>query len=60
VEGLGLSDKQLDLLLTIDRDVWTEEAALIPPAYKKFGSRLPAGLWAEHAALVERLNGMGA
>jgi phosphoenolpyruvate carboxykinase (GTP) len=53
--GLKLSDEQLDLLLSVDPEVWTEEAALIPPAYEKFGPRLPAALWEEHAALLKRL-----
>jgi phosphoenolpyruvate carboxykinase (GTP) len=56
LDGLTLSDAELDLLLTVDHDVWTEEAALIPPHYRKFGDRLPAALWEEHAALVRRLN----
>ncbi|MBC6980901.1 phosphoenolpyruvate carboxykinase (GTP) [Caulobacter sp. 17J80-11] len=53
--GLDLSDADLDLLLSVDADVWAEEAALIPPFYEKFGERLPKALWAQHAALVERL-----
>jgi phosphoenolpyruvate carboxykinase (GTP) len=55
VSGLGLSQDQLDLLLTVDRDIWRQEAALIPPFYQQFGDRLPAGLWDEYEALVERL-----
>ncbi|MCG9917543.1 MAG: phosphoenolpyruvate carboxykinase (GTP) [Phenylobacterium sp.] len=53
--GLDLTDAQLDLLLTVDADIWTQEAALIPPAYERFASRLPKALWDEHAALVARL-----
>ncbi|HEX4180950.1 MAG TPA: phosphoenolpyruvate carboxykinase (GTP) [Caulobacteraceae bacterium] len=55
VEGLGLSEAHLDLLTTVDREVWRDEAAQIPPFYQRFGARLPKGLWEEHAALVERL-----
>ncbi|MBI1339223.1 phosphoenolpyruvate carboxykinase (GTP) [bacterium] len=55
VAGLGLTDAQLDLLLTVDRDVWREEASLIPAFYEKFGDRLPKALWAQHASLVKRL-----
>jgi len=58
--GLTITDAQLDLLLTVDPEVWAEEASLIPPAYEKFGERLPAELWEEHAALVERLDRAGA
>ena len=55
LSGLTLTDAQLDLLLTIDPDVWTQEAALIPEFYEKFGDHMPKGLWAEYEALVARL-----
>ncbi|MEO8112868.1 MAG: phosphoenolpyruvate carboxykinase domain-containing protein, partial [Phenylobacterium sp.] len=55
VTGLGLTQAQLDLLLTVDPVIWGQEAALIPAAYERFGERLPAELWAEHKALVLRL-----
>lgn len=55
VAGLGLSRDQLGLLLSVDVDIWTEEAALIADAYDQFGDRLPAALWEEQRALVERL-----
>ncbi|MCK9877186.1 phosphoenolpyruvate carboxykinase (GTP) [Frankia sp. AgPm24] len=56
-EGLDISDADLDTLLTLDIDVWKQEASLIPEHYQSFGDRLPAALWAEHEALVKRLNG---
>ena len=43
VSGLTLSEAQLDLLLTVDHDVWAEEAALVVPHYEKFGRHLPPG-----------------
>jgi len=55
VSGLGLTDEQLELLLSVDPVVWREEAALIPPDYVPFGDRLPAALWDEHRSLLERL-----
>jgi phosphoenolpyruvate carboxykinase (GTP) len=55
LDGLDITDAQLDLLLSVDGEVWAEEAALIPPAYEKFGARLPKALWDQHAALVQRL-----
>ncbi len=55
VSGLGLTPAQLDLLLDVDVEVWREEAALIPPDYEKFGAQLPAGLWDEYEALLDRL-----
>jgi phosphoenolpyruvate carboxykinase (GTP) len=55
VSGLSLTDAQLDLLLSVDADIWRQEAALIPAFFEKFGDRLPKALWAEHKALVDRL-----
>ena len=60
IEGLALTDEQLDLLLTVDAEIWKEEAALIPADYEKFGDRLPAELWAQHEALVQRLEAAAA
>jgi phosphoenolpyruvate carboxykinase (GTP) len=57
LSGLSLSDDALDTLLSVDTEVWREEASLIPAAYKAFGDRLPQALWEEHAALVRRLDG---
>ncbi|WP_310542937.1 phosphoenolpyruvate carboxykinase (GTP) [Phenylobacterium sp.] len=55
LSGLSLTEAQLNLLLTVDPAVWQEEAALIPPAYEKFGDHLPKALWSQHEALVARL-----
>jgi phosphoenolpyruvate carboxykinase (GTP) len=55
VSGMSVTAKQMDLLLTVDPDVWREEAALIGPDYEKFGDRLPAALWEELTALQDRL-----
>ena len=55
VEGLSLADEALERLLSVDLDVWAEEASLIPPHYEKFGAHLPQRLWEEHAALVRRI-----
>ncbi|HUH10464.1 MAG TPA: phosphoenolpyruvate carboxykinase (GTP) [Brevundimonas sp.] len=55
LSGLSLSDADLKILLDVDADVWTEEAALIPAFYEKFGDRLPKALWGQHAALTKRL-----
>ena len=53
--GLTLTDDQINLLLSVDRSVWKEEASLIPASYEKFGDRLPQALWDEHEALIQRL-----
>ncbi|MDI1281597.1 phosphoenolpyruvate carboxykinase (GTP) [Brevundimonas sp.] len=56
LSGLDLSDSDLSTLLDVDAEVWTEEAALIPAFFERFGERLPAALWAQHAALTRRLS----
>ncbi|MEU7749112.1 phosphoenolpyruvate carboxykinase (GTP) [Nonomuraea sp. NPDC049158] len=56
VEGLDLADEDLRTLLTVDREVWREEAALIPAHFDKFGSHLPKELWEEYNALLDRLS----
>ena len=55
LSGLSLADAALETLLSVDPEVWAEEAALIPDFYRKFGDRLPAQLWDQHAALTRRL-----
>ena len=55
VSGLSISAQALQLLRDVDPVVWREEAALIPAFYERFGDRLPDALWAQHAALLERL-----
>jgi phosphoenolpyruvate carboxykinase (GTP) len=56
LEGLTLAPGAVELLLGVDTAVWREEAALIPDFYQRFGERLPAALWAQHQALLERLD----
>jgi phosphoenolpyruvate carboxykinase (GTP) len=53
--GLDIDDAALNLLLTVDDEIWREESALVPEHYERFGDHLPAELWAQHKALVERL-----
>ncbi|CAG7602296.1 phosphoenolpyruvate carboxykinase (GTP) [Actinacidiphila bryophytorum] len=54
-EGLGLAPSDLDLLLSVDPEVWREEAALMPGHLSTFGDHTPPELWAEYEALVARL-----
>jgi phosphoenolpyruvate carboxykinase (GTP) len=56
VDGLGLTDEQIELLLTVDVEAWRDEAAKIKPDYDKFGDRLPAELRDELAKLQDRLS----
>lgn len=55
VTGLELTDQQLDFLLSVDPEVWREEAALIPAHLHTFGDHTPKELWEEYHALVSRL-----
>jgi phosphoenolpyruvate carboxykinase (GTP) len=55
LDGLVLAPGAAELLRCVDTAAWKEEAALIPAFYERFGDRLPAELWAQHKALVERL-----
>ncbi|WP_062440496.1 phosphoenolpyruvate carboxykinase (GTP) [Herbidospora daliensis] len=54
-EGLDIAEDDMELLLTVDRDVWRREAALIPAHFQTFGEHLPEGLWEEYRTLVDRL-----
>jgi phosphoenolpyruvate carboxykinase (GTP) len=55
VDGLDLPAEDLDLLLSVDTEVWKQEAGLIPEFFGQFGDHLPKALAEEHAKLVERL-----
>ncbi|MFE5616031.1 phosphoenolpyruvate carboxykinase (GTP) [Streptomyces sp. NPDC056470] len=54
-EGLDLPAEDLEFLLKVDRDVWREEASLVPEHLNTFGDHTPKELWDEYRALVERL-----
>jgi len=54
-DGLRLTDAELDFVLSVDRDVWRKEAALVPAHLNTFGDHTPKELWDEYRALVQRL-----
>jgi len=54
-EGLDIPEADLDVLLSVDAEVWRQEADLIAEHFKTFGDHLPKELWEEHRALVNRL-----
>jgi phosphoenolpyruvate carboxykinase (GTP) len=56
LDGLDIPQEDLDLLLTVNTEVWKQEAGLIPEYFAQFGDHLPKALTEEHAKLVERLN----
>ncbi|MER7768621.1 phosphoenolpyruvate carboxykinase (GTP) [Kitasatospora sp. NPDC096140] len=60
VEGFDLGDlkltqEDLDLLFTVDADLWRQEAALVPAHLETFGDHTPKELWDEYRSLVARL-----
>ena len=44
LDGLEISQADLDLLLTVDRQAWKLEADQIPEFFRRFGDHLPARL----------------
>jgi phosphoenolpyruvate carboxykinase (GTP) len=56
VDGLDLSKETLEKLLSIDKNMWKEEAEGIGEFYTKFGDRLPVELSNELAKLKANLN----
>ncbi|MEU3572707.1 phosphoenolpyruvate carboxykinase (GTP) [Kitasatospora sp. NPDC036755] len=52
---LDLSKEDLDLLFTVDADIWRQEAALVPAHLETFGDHTPKELWDEYRNLVARL-----
>ncbi|RAJ71640.1 phosphoenolpyruvate carboxykinase (GTP) [Streptomyces sp. Amel2xB2] len=54
-DGLAMTDAELDFVLDVDKDVWRDEASLVPEHLNTFGDHTPKELWDEYRALVERL-----
>ncbi|MEV6975088.1 phosphoenolpyruvate carboxykinase (GTP) [Kitasatospora sp. NPDC093806] len=55
LDGLELSKEDVDLLFTVDADIWRQEAALVPAHLELFGEHTPTELWDEYRDLVARL-----
>ncbi|WP_406112464.1 phosphoenolpyruvate carboxykinase (GTP) [Kitasatospora purpeofusca] len=55
LDGLELSKEDIDLLFTVDADIWRQEAALVPAHLELFGEHTPTELWDEYRDLVARL-----
>lgn len=55
LEGLDISEEQLDAALTVDGLEWATEAASIEEWYRRFGGSLPEELLNELESLKERL-----
>jgi phosphoenolpyruvate carboxykinase (GTP) len=56
LDGLRLSQADLDLLLTIDPQDWKLEADRMPEFFAMFGEHLPGRLWELHQDLIDRLS----
>ncbi|MCD0448687.1 phosphoenolpyruvate carboxykinase (GTP) [Actinocorallia sp. API 0066] len=56
LEGLEIDGRDLDLLLSADKETWKREASLMPKHLESFGDHLPKELWDEYHALIARLN----
>ncbi|MET9695947.1 phosphoenolpyruvate carboxykinase (GTP) [Streptomyces sp. NPDC006529] len=54
-DGLDLPAEDLDFLLTVDKEIWRDEAALVPEHLNTYGDHTPKELWDQYHALVERL-----
>jgi len=55
LEGLDVTQEDLDELFAVDPQLWLQEAELTEEFYRTFEGRVPAPLWAELAALRYRL-----
>jgi phosphoenolpyruvate carboxykinase (GTP) len=55
LDGLNLSQADLDLLLTVDNRAWQAEAEQIPAFFRTFGAQLPGRLWELQQELASRL-----
>jgi phosphoenolpyruvate carboxykinase (GTP) len=55
LDGLEISEADLDLLLTVDRQAWKLEADQIPEFFRGFGDHLPTRLAELHQELIDRL-----
>jgi phosphoenolpyruvate carboxykinase (GTP) len=55
IDGLSISEGDLDVLLSVDTSAWKQEAARIPEHFRTFGERLPSQLWDEYHGLLDRL-----
>jgi phosphoenolpyruvate carboxykinase (GTP) len=53
--GLDLSEADIELLTTVDAEIWRDEASLVPAFFETFGDHTPKALWSELNALVARL-----
>ncbi|MBR0412617.1 MAG: phosphoenolpyruvate carboxykinase (GTP), partial [Eubacterium sp.] len=56
LEGLDMTEEQLNAILDVDKDAWAEEFAGVDELYAKFGDRLPQELADELASVRAAFN----
>ena len=56
LDSLDVPAEDLALLLSVDTEIWKQEAGMIHEYFAQFGDHLPKALVEEHAKLVDRLN----
>jgi phosphoenolpyruvate carboxykinase (GTP) len=55
LDGLQISPETMQQLLNVDSADWSAEAEGIEQFFTRFGNRLPAEMWNQHAQLIEGL-----
>jgi phosphoenolpyruvate carboxykinase (GTP) len=55
LDGLDVPERDLDILLSVDTEIWKQEAGMLPEYFEQFGDHMPKALLEQHASLVERL-----
>lgn len=58
LDGIDISDADMEKLLYVGKDEWLEEVESIKEYYAKFGDRMPQELINQLSALEERINNM--
>ncbi len=55
VDGLGMTDEQVEAALAVRPEEWREEIPQITEWFEKFGDKLPTTMWDELEILKSRL-----
>ena len=56
LEGLDMTEDDLNKILDVDKDAWNEELKGVDELYAKFGDKLPKELADELASVKDALN----
>jgi phosphoenolpyruvate carboxykinase (GTP) len=55
LDGLGISNEQLEKLFAVNQDEWQTELGEVRKFFDSFGDKLPSELRTEYEALIKRL-----